>query len=251
MYKLENIREILAHKLFDNETVTDKNGGQVVEIIGTSFVIPEEYSDNEKVIFGEPNFDYIERELEWYKSQSLYVKDIPGKVPAIWEAVADNEGKINSNYGYLIWSFDNWHQYANVLAELERNPQSRRAIMIYTRPSMHLDYNRNGMSDFICTNTVQYFIRDNKLSAVVNMRSNDAIFGFRNDYHWQRYVLGKLLEDLKKVDSDLEMGDIIWQTGSLHVYDRHFYLIDHYRETGELSISKEEYRQIYPNSTYV
>lgn len=243
MIDLQTIRHIFADD-FDRENfVIDKTGAKVLEVMGTSFLIEEDRAD--KVIFGEPNFDYIDRELKWYESQSLFVKDIPGKVPAIWEAVADNKGRINSNYGYLIWSPDNYSQYANTLEELKKNPFSRRAIMIYTRPIMHYDYNRKGMSDFICTNTVQYMIRGEHLHAVVNMRSNDAIFGFRNDYHWQRHVLGKLAAEL-----GVAVGDIIWQTGSLHVYERHFYLVDHYAETGELSITKEKYKELYPDSKY-
>ena len=92
--------------------------------------------------------------------------------------------------------------------------------MIYTRPTMHQIYNINGMSDFMCTNTVQYFIRENVLSAYVSMRSNDVVFGYRNDYAWQKYVLEELGREI-----GVETGDIIWNVGSLHVYERHFNLI--------------------------
>ncbi|MGZ7196727.1 hypothetical protein ACXWOC_11115, partial [Streptococcus pyogenes] len=76
--------------------------------------------------------------------------------------------------------------------ELIEKPDSRRAIMIYTRPSMQVDFERDGMSDFMCTNNVQYLIRDGRVHAIVNMRSNDVVFGFRNDYAWQKYVLESL-----------------------------------------------------------
>ncbi len=62
----------------------------------------------------------------------------------------------------LIFSEDNVSQYQNVLQELGENPDSRRANMIYTRPHIWLDYYIDGMNDFICTNSVQYFIRDKK-----------------------------------------------------------------------------------------
>jgi thymidylate synthase len=239
---MDDVRSWLAGSLVLQEFVTDKSGVRTVEMIGSSFVIGKE---DEPFIFGEVNLDYAQRELQWYESQSLYVKDIPGKVPAIWEQVASREGKINSNYGFLIWSYDNYHQYANVLEELRKNPNSRRAVMIYTRPSMHYDYSRDGMSDFICTNTVQYLVRDGELNAIVNMRSNDAVFGFRNDYHWQRHVLEKLAADLS-----IEPGSVVWQCGSLHVYERHFYLLDHYNRTGEPTITKERYRERYQDSPW-
>lgn len=212
--RIRDIRNEFINKLLRQDFVIDKSGVKTVEIVGAQFVASEE------LIFGAINKDYIERELEWYKSMSLFVKDIPGKTPVIWEQVSSVNGEINSNYGWCIFHEDNFNQYDSVLAELKRNPDSRRAQMIYTRPSMQVDYNRDGMSDFMCTNTVQYLIRDNKLITIVSMRSNDAIFGYRNDYAWQKFVSDKLANDL-----NIESGDIIWNAGSLHIYERHFNLI--------------------------
>ena len=99
--------------------------------------------------------------------------------------------------------------------------------MIYTRPTMHTDYCRDGMSDFCCTNAVQYLIRDSKLHVVVQMRSNDLIFGYKNDRAWQVEVQSRLLKDLNlKGENAYTAGDIIWNVGSLHVYERHFDLIN-------------------------
>jgi len=58
-----------------------------------------------------------------------------------------------------------------------------------------------------------------------NQRSCDAIFGFKNDIFWHRYVQKELLEDLKEDYPELELGDIICQFGSIHVYERHFKLL--------------------------
>jgi thymidylate synthase len=175
------------------------------------------FEADEPTIFGELNHDYIDRELAWYKSKSLNVNDIPGKTPAIWQQVADANGFINSNYGWAIWHEDNYNQYYRTYQELSQNPNSRRAVMIYTRPNMWLDYNHNGRSDFMCTNTVQYMIRDGVLIAVVQMRSNDVVFGYRNDFAWQDHVVKLLASAL-----GIEQTKIIWHVGNLHVYERHF-----------------------------
>ncbi len=79
------------------------------------------------------------------------------------------------------------------------------------------------MSDFICTNNVQYFIRINKLITSVYMRSNNAVFGYNSDLAWQTHVRDKLLDDL---DVIYEAGPIYWNVGSLHVYERHFKFIE-------------------------
>ncbi|AKU43690.1 thymidylate synthase [Citrobacter phage Merlin] len=235
---VEDIRDELCYALESEQFVIDKTGAKTIEIIGASFIADEE------LIFGAVNNEYVERELEWYKSQSLFVKDIPGGTPSIWEQVSSKNGEINSNYGWAIWSDENCSQYNMCLGELGNNPDTRRAIMIYTRPSMQFDYNRDGMSDFMCTNTVQYLIRNKRVHAIVSMRSNDVVFGFRNDYAWQKYVLDKLVSDLNEGDSSREYkaGDIIWNAGSLHVYERHFYLVDHYLKTGKSHVLKKDYK---------
>jgi len=212
MLKVEDIRQHFIGELMDSNFVIDKTGVKTIEMIGATF------EADEPTIFGEVNDEYVERELEWYRSMSLFVEDIPGKTPAIWQQVASKHGKINSNYGWAIWHSKNYCQYENVLHELMNFPNSRRAVMIYTRPSMWDDYNENGMSDFMCTNAVQYMIRDGQLVAVVQMRSNDVVFGYRNDYAWQRYVADQLT---KALGLDVE-PKIIWHVGSLHVYERHF-----------------------------
>lgn len=215
MQKVNDIRNQLMQMYKDNDFVIDKTGAKTVEIVGESFVADEDW------IIRKPNYEYIERELNWYKSQSLYVKDIPGKTPVIWEQVSSDEGKINSNYGYLIWSEENGSQYDNVLKELKSNPNSRRAVMIYNRPSMHTDYNADGMSDFVCTFANNFLIRNGKLISHYIMRSNDAVFGYNNDYHWAKYVQTRLAGDL-----EVGVGDLIWSASSLHVYDRHFKFIE-------------------------
>ena len=211
---VRDIRIALYNKLIKKEFVTDKTGVKTVEVMNAAFIA------NEPAIFGTLNHDYIERELQWYKSISRNVNDIPGGPPEIWKRVATPDGYINSNYGWCIWSDENYNQYTNVLDELKSNPDSRRATMIYTRPTMHTDYKLNGMSDFMCTNTVQYLVRDGKLHSLVYMRSNDAIFGYKNDYAWQKHVLDELAKELS-----LPAGDIYWNVASLHVYERHFDLI--------------------------
>ena len=210
---VQMIRELFKDK-YKTKTYNDEG---LLELTGVSFIA------NKPTIFGERNLDYIKAEIEWYKSQSRFVKrlfDIYGKEVKIWKDVASRRGKINSNYGWCIFSEANGDQYNNVYNELRTNKNSRRAIMIYTRPTMHYDCNDEGMSDFMCTNSVQYMIRNGYLEAIVNMRSNDAVYGYNNDYAWQRYVQKTLANDL-----GIPFGSLTWQVGSLHVYPRHINLV--------------------------
>jgi len=117
-------------------------------------------------------------------------------------------------------------------------------MMIYTRPSIQWEYCKNGMSDYICTNTVQLLIRNNKLHYVLNQRSCDVIYGAKNDLYWARYVHNRALDELKETYPELELGDLIHQVGSLHVYERHFYILDGFIKTGSITITKKEYEEI-------
>jgi thymidylate synthase len=218
--EIDQIRTYFRNELENENFTTDRNGGKTIELIGASF-----YAD-EPAIFGTPNEEYIQAELDWYDSQSTNINDIyvDRDPPQAWQMTGNRHGEINSNYGYLIHSKGNGNQYQNVLDELCKNPDSRRASMVYQRPSIWTDYNENGKNDFICTNSVTYYIRDGKLDCVVQMRSNDVIFGYRNDYAWQKAVLDRLAADLNKC-TYVKPGQIIWQVQNLHVYDRHFDLV--------------------------
>jgi thymidylate synthase len=221
-------------------SMTSLVGKRTIEIVGASFVA------NQESLFGTLDTGYLKREEEWYDSMSLKVDDIPGGAPAVWKAVAGKTtGEVNSNYGYLCYHKDNGAQFDKVVAELKKNPESRRAVLIYTRQSIWEEYNRDGMSDFICTNAVQYLVRDGAVHAQVQMRSNDAVFGYKNDRFWQQTMLERVAGKL-----ELPMGNLHWNAGSLHVYERHFYLVDHYSKTGEISITKSKYRELYPTSPY-
>ena len=218
MITIEAVREYFRNELHNENFTEDRNGGKTIEMIGASFIA------DEPAIFGKPNWDYINSEIEWYESESTNITDIypegDKEPPQAWQMTANVHGEINSNYGHLIWSEKYFGQYENAVTELENNPDSRRASMIYTRPSIWQEYNENGKNDFICTNSVTYYIRDDVLHCVVQMRSNDVIFGYRNDYAWQRHILEKMAWELH-----LDVGDIHWQVQNLHVYDRHFKLV--------------------------
>ena len=214
---VNDIREYFIGELNDEAFTTDKTGQNTIELLGASFLA------DEPAIFGNPNDEYISSEIDWYVSGSTNVNDIYAGdrlAPEAWQYAADQYGNINSNYGHLIFDDKYYRQYDNVLTELENNRDSRRASMVYQRPSIWVEYVENGKNDFICTNAVTYYIRNDELQSVAQMRSNDVVFGYKNDYAWQQYVLKQLANDL-----NIEPGFITWQVQNLHVYERHFHLV--------------------------
>lgn len=208
------------------------SGSKCIEVQNCRFIADKDW------IVREPNYDYVQRELEWYKSQSLYVDDIPGKTPKIWESIASKTGdvgKINSNYGWCIFSNENGNQYRECLNALIKDNNTRQAVMFYNRPSMHKDANKDDMHDFMCTYQVQcflnkYYYKENEnsnsfyvLRYIVYQRSQDLVFGYDNDILWHDYVANKLCRDLtSKIGIKVYPSFIECNVGSAHIYERHF-----------------------------
>ena len=94
--------------------------------------------------------------------------------------------------------------------------------MIYTRPNIQYEYKAGGMNDFICTNAVHYHIDGQNLYVTVQMRSNDAIFGYNNDLAWQKHVATKVMQEMNEnPEMDIRRFSIKWQANDLHIYKRH------------------------------
>ena len=220
---VSDVRDYFINELKAERFTQDRNGGKTIELLNASFIA------NEDAIFGSVNREYVEAELAWYESQSCNINDIYGpdkEPPKAWQMTANHNGEINSNYGHLIYNNGHWNQYDSALKTLVDSPDSRRAIMIYNRPSIQFEYRWNDINDFICTHAVSYYIRENQLHVVVQMRSNDVIFGYKNDLAWQQHVQLKLLNDYNDItNSNVTAGLIHWQVQNLHVYSRHFHLV--------------------------
>ena len=217
-------------KAFQKETPNETGN---IEIINAVFIA------DELTIFGTVNEDWNRRELAWYLSESLSVHDISPPVPTIWLDNASIKGTINSNYGWCIYSKDNGYQYNAAISALISDKNTRQAVMIYNRPTMHVDSKKYGMKDFMCTNTVQLYIRDNALHYSVYMRSNDAVYGYKGDRAWHEFVYNQALTQLSTHYSGLRRGMMLWNAASLHVYPRHFDLVKEKDDSVALTTADE------------
>ena len=229
MQNVNDIRQYFIDELKAERFTTDKTGAKTIEMLGASFIA------DEPSIFGTPVQSYIDAELAWYESGSTNINDIHGEEkepPAAWKYSADDHGNINSNYGHLVFSNKYFDQFDRAFDELMNNPDSRRAQMIYNRPSIWVEFNEGGKSDFICTNAQTFYIRDGLLHMVSQMRSNDTVFGYKNDYAWAQYLMDKFVShwnDMVKLTGDhgeIKKGNLTWQVMNLHVYSRHFHLVE-------------------------
>ena len=225
--KFKPFYQELNKKVENKEFLEDKTGVNYVEIIAPKIVFDLNNAGDGYIDFENRKSPrkYIEKEKEWYLSEELKIDKI--SCVDIWNKVCDSNREINSNYGYLVFSKGNFSQYAHAYHALWQHSDTRQAIIIYTRPSIHLEHNDMGGSDFICTNFQQFFIRNNKLHCVTSMRSNDCIFGTFNDVPWFVYVAKRMYNDLKPIVkyNNLELGEMTFIPNSFHCYERHFDLL--------------------------
>ena len=154
--------------------------------------------------------EYAEAEWKWYKSGDASIHklgDIYGKVPEIWKRMADQNGHVNSNYGYQ------WERNAQldmVVEMLKQNPDTRQAcISIYDGKEIS-----SYAFDTPCTYAVQFTIVDNRLNMSVVMRSNDLWYGFCND----QYCFSKLQELVAK-EINMDVGSYYHFAHNLHIYN--------------------------------
>ena len=219
----------LHHKIKENDTV---NG--TVEIINANLVFD---ATDTKLNLGEARkaqHKYIENELAWYLSQDRCIKGHPGiEDNKIWSKICTDEGRVNSNYGFLLFSKENgngeFSQYEYALKAIIKDKNTRQAIMYFCRPQLHWEYcdNINARYDFTCTISYQIFIRNNILCLIVTMRSNDVIRGLQcGDLPFAGYIYEKIYNELLQYYPELKYGEIMWNAASLHCYERDFILLD-------------------------
>ena len=165
-----------------------------------------------KIINKERNWseEYAEAEWKWYKSGDASIHklgDIYGKVPEIWKRMADQNGHVNSNYGYQ------WERNAQldmVVEMLRHNPDTRQAcISIYDGKEIS-----SYAFDTPCTYAVQFTIVNDRLDMCVTMRSNDLWYGFCND----QYQFSKLQEMVSE-RLEIETGVYYHFAHNMHLYN--------------------------------
>jgi thymidylate synthase len=153
--------------------------------------------------------EYAQAEWQWYLSHDRRVKtlgEIYGKVPDIWNMMADENGEVNSNYG---WQWQREGQLDKVIEKLKSNPNTRHAaISIYDGKEIN-KYSK----DTPCTYAVQFTIIDEKLNMSVYMRSNDLWFGFCNDQYQFSMLQQRVATEL-----GIEVGWYYHHAHNMHLY---------------------------------
>jgi thymidylate synthase len=155
------------------------------------------------------NLEYAEAEWEWYMTGDPSINtlgNLYGKVPEIWKRMADEDGNVNSNYG---WQWQRNNQLDYVIDKLKKYKHTRHAAISIYDGKEHDQF----ATDTPCTYAVQFTNVENRLNMCVTMRSNDLWYGFCND----QYQFSKLLE-LVCERTGIAMGTYYHFAHNLHIY---------------------------------
>lgn len=159
----------------------------------------------------------IVHELLWFlqgETNIAYLKD--NKV-SIWDEWADADGELGPVYGkqWRSWAGPDGQvidQITWLLAEIKRNPDSRRLIVsawnVADLPKMAL---------MPCHALFQFYVADGKLSCQLYQRSADLFLGV--PFNIASYAL--LTHMIAQV-SGLGVGDFVHTLGDAHIYSNHF-----------------------------
>lgn len=162
------------------------------------------------------NVAYAISEFLWYLSANRSVINI-GKMASTWGKIADQLGEVESNYGTYFKRQWQW-----VVDELVSDENSRRATLTINQPHHKVA----NPQDYPCTMSLQFLIRQGQLHMHVNMRSNDAVFGYCNDVFNFCLFQQMMLNELRMRGLSVKLGHYYHSAGSLHVYERHFLLME-------------------------
>jgi thymidylate synthase len=158
----------------------------------------------------------IIHELLWFLRGESNVRSLQAAGVTIWDEWADADGNLGPVYGHQWRSWptpDGGHvdQIAQLVAEIRRNPDSRRLIVsawnVGDIPRMKLPP---------CHAFFQFYVADRQLSCQLYQRSADIFLGV--PFNIASYAL---LTQMVAQQCDLDVGEFIWTGGDCHLYDNH------------------------------
>lgn len=159
--------------------------------------------------------DYLIKETSLYLRGELRAEEWAKKASKFWAKLANPDGTINSNYGWLAFhdrclpgGSTPWEWARDSLLE---DRDTRQAYIKFAKRG-HL---WRGNRDQVCTLHMNFLVRDDRLHGTVVMRSCDIVKGLAYDMPWFCYLLLTMADDVGLIG-----GTYTHYCHSLHLYER-------------------------------
>ncbi|PTW58774.1 thymidylate synthase [Breoghania corrubedonensis] len=158
----------------------------------------------------------IIHELLWFLKGDTNIAYLKENGVSIWDEWADENGDLGPVYGrqWRSWPAPDGgavDQIGDVLAEIRRNPDSRRLVVSAWNP---VDLPKMALAPCHCL--FQFYVADGKLSCQLYQRSADVFLGV--PFNIASYALLTLIMARA---TGLEPGDFIHTLGDAHLYSNH------------------------------
>lgn len=155
-------------------------------------------------------------ELLWFLRGDTNIKYLNEHGVTIWDEWADEKGNLGRVYGaqWRDWRGANGvrvDQIDNVIAQIKKNPNSRRLIVSAWNPA---EIEKMALPP--CHVLFQFYVNDGELSCQLYQRSCDLFLGV--PFNIASYALLTMM--VAQVD-DLTPGDFVHTFGDLHLYNNH------------------------------
>ena len=155
-------------------------------------------------------------ELLWFLRGDTNVKYLNEHGVTIWDEWADEQGNLGRVYGaqWRDWRGETGvrvDQIDNLIAQIKRNPDSRRLIVSAWNPA---EIERMALPP--CHVLFQLYVQDGELSCQLYQRSADLFLGV--PFNIASYALLTMM--IAQV-VDLTPGDFVHTFGDLHLYNNH------------------------------
>ena len=155
-------------------------------------------------------------ELLWFLKGETNIRYLKENGVTIWDEWADAEGNLGRVYGaqWCDWRTSDGrsiNQIDNVIAQIKKNPESRRHIVTAWNPG---EVDKMALPP--CHALFQFFVQDGELSCQLYQRSADLFLGV--PFNIASYAL---LTMMVAQVCGLKPGDFVHTFGDLHLYSNH------------------------------
>jgi thymidylate synthase len=158
------------------------------------------------------NFKAVVHELLWFIAGDTNIRTLNEHGVHIWDQWADSSGELGPVYGaqWRAWG-GGIDQLMDVVADIRRNPNSRRLIVTAWNPT---DLDKMALPPCHCL--FQFYVANGRLSCQLYQRSGDVFIGV--PFNITSYALLTLM--VAQV-TGLEPGEFVHVLGDAHLYRNH------------------------------
>lgn len=224
---MNNYQELLRDVLQNGRRVSNRTGVDTLSLLGKQLRYDLGKDGFPAVTTKRLAWRAVVSELLWFlegsTSERRLCEILHGSrqhdLTTIWTDNAKNQGvklgydgdQLGPVYGRQWRSFNGVDQLAVVRDQLKNDPQSRRIIISAWNPGQLA-----AMALPPCHMMSQFIVQDGKLNCIVTQRSCDIFLGV--PFNIASYAL---LTHILAADATLEVGELIWNGGDVHLYENH------------------------------